>query len=564
MESVKKNLSKSIVYLTKFLNNTIPLFHDQIINYIKFDFGRNQSIPQIKSHYEQNKIYINNFLNYVQSCSLITIIGHEILVILEGNKSITKNKDIILKQIKLLLDSIKSLYNPLDIFNKYQLLGKTKNSTIKSMTDIINFIKNNENIITNNSKSISYIEDNNTEGGLAPIVAVGVKAATALGTVLPFMPSNKKDDYDYDYDYDTYGNNEYSIIEGKNEKFLAGNSCTNQHKIHIIKLESIVENNDNTDRFKNVILIPFYTKLNKLQEPTILLDKMKINKSLKYTNKQLKDTFTNLNKYINEHSKRYIKSNNKIYIDTDFTLKSSIKNACVLKIGKCEDLLNDIMECIDNLNTLDNTIIFLNICDKFKILNNIKKVHNLNKYIKIIKDNIDDLQTHENIYMRKITKQNILKGCQVVLIKNKELKHNIKQFIEKNNLKCTNCDISNTKQLLEFISDQLKQHEQLLPQLQLIENDFVQISQHIIKICDSINYFIKPGQTVTCIKHPMKIIDTIFYIDIINAINDKKFNDKVITDELSKLKKQYPAYFKSIYTKNLTKSKIDKIIDVYL
>ncbi len=85
-----------------------------------------------------------------------------------------------------------------------------------------------------------------------------------------------------------------------------------------------------------------------------------------------------------------------------------------------------------------------------------------------------------------------------------------------------------------------------------------------MRLCDSINYFIKPGQIVTCIKFPMKIINTIFYNDLIHVINNKRFKSKKISKELNELKQKYPAYFKKMYDEKITKNKIDNIINNYI
>lgn len=586
MENIKKNLSKSIIFLTKFLNNSIPLFHDKIISFMKFDFDKNQSIPQIKSHYEQNKIYINSFVNYTQSCNLITIIGHEILIVLDNNIStVNKNKDTLLKNIKLLLDSVKSLYNPLDVFNKYQLLGNIGNSKIKSISDIIDFVKLNEKSIENNYKSLSQSKEGKyddideiisepstsinssefIESGALPLMTKGV---STVGKLLPFASSSyssndeyEKDTYEDEYEDEYYGDSE--IIHGENENFLAGNSCKNQHKLNIIKLETAISKNDGSDNYRKVIIIPLFTKINEMQNPSILLNKMKINNSLKYSNKQLNSSLESLNKYLKSHAKKYIKSSNNKYINSDYTLKNSItKNECTFKIGKCEDIVNDIKDCITHLNNLDNTIIFLEICNEFKKLNSAKKESELQTYLNTTIQNINDLQSHENIYMRKITKQNIFSKCEDILVFNKELKQIIKNFIKNNDLKCKTSNKS--KDLLDCISEQLNKNEKLIPKITEIENKFIEVSKSVISLCDTVNYFIKPGQTVTCIKHPMKIINTIFYTDLIYVINNKRFNNSKISKELNELKQKYPAYFKKMYNDNITKAKIDNIINMYV
>ena len=589
MENIKKNLSKSIIFLTKFLNNSIPLFHDKIINFMKFDFDKNQSIPQIKSHYEQNKLYINNFVNYTQSCNLITIIGHEILMDLDNTIStINKNKETILKNIKILLDSIKSLYNPLDIFNKYQLLGNIGNNKIKTISDIIDFVKLNEKNIENNYKSLSQTKEGKyedideiisepsvissqfaVESGAIPLMVA--KGVSTFGKILPFASSSYSS-YDDDDEYEYYGDDENTIdmIHGNNENFLVGNSCKRQHKLSFIKLETAIRNDDGSDNYKNVIIVPLFAKINELKNPSILLNKMKINDSLKYSNKQLKDALNSLKTYLKSHSKKYITSSNNKYINSDYTIKKSIlKNECTFKIGKCEDIVNDIKDCIDDLNNLDHTIIFLEICSEFKKINSIKKESELQQYINITIENINDLQSHENIYMRKITKQNILSKCEAILIFNKELKQMIKNFIKNNEIKCNSFNNSNipketSNDLLECISDQLNKNEKLVPKIVEIENKFISTAKSVMSLCDTINYFIQPGQTVTCIKHPMKIINTIFYTDLIYVINNKRFKHDGISKELNKIKREYPAYFKKMYDENITKNKIDDVINIYV
>ena len=55
----------------------------------------------------------------------------------------------------------------------------------------------------------------------------------------------------------------------------------------------------------------------------------------------------------------------------------------------------------------------------------------------------------------------------------------------------------------------------------------------------------------------------IFYIDLLDIINKKRFNNKEITQYLKIIKKTYPAYVKNIYNNNITKDSIDSIIQNY-
>lgn len=570
MNNITNSLHKHISFLSKFLVNNNQLLYNKITYFINFDFKRNSNINQIESHYAQLKIYINNFLNYLQSSNIIVIKGNEVLYLCSNVK---KNTIKIIKLLNIILDSIKSLYQPLEVFNKYQLLGNSSTNNIKSISDIIDFIKLNENGIKKNydllSKNIknSTPENDTVYGNGLPVIAL--KAARFI----PFNFIKKNDDeydddeYDDEYDGGNEESNNHIIIKGGNEKYITGNNCAKSHNILLIKVVEAKKNYDNTDKYKNVIILPLFNEIKKLNDPRMQLNKMNINNSIIFANKKLKEVYSNFNKYIVNHQKQYIltKDNKYNIIDNKIDYEK-IKSKCSFKIGKSENIINNIKELLNELNEIDNTILFLNICEEFNKIKKIKKTTEANEYIDIINTNIESLQSHGNIYIRKTYKIDIYNLCNDIINKKNKIQNLLTNFINKNKKDVEFSKIiDNIEEIFKEIETNLIYNEQLIPEINRLENEFIDLSKLILKLCDNITFFIKPGQTLTCIKHCIKIINTIFYIDIISVINNTKLKNKNITEKLSIIKQNYPAYCIQLYkNNNITKDNINNIINLYV
>lgn len=570
MNNITNSLHKHISFLSKFLVNNNQLLYNKITYFINFDFKRNSNINQIESHYAQLKIYINNFLNYLQSSNIIVIKGNEVLYLCSNVK---KNTIKIIKLLNIILDSIKSLYQPLEVFNKYQLLGNSSTNNIKSISDIIDFIKLNENGIKKNydllSKNIknSTPENDTVYGNGLPVIAL--KAARFI----PFNFIKKNDDeydddeYDDEYDGGNEESNNHIIIRGGNEKYVTGNNCVKSHNVLLIKVVEAKRNYDNTDKYKNVIILPLFNEIKKLNDPQMQLNKMNINSSIIFANKKLKEVYSNFNKYIVNHQKQYIltKDNKYNIIDNKIDYEK-IKSKCSFKIGKSENIINNIKELLNELNDIDNTILFLNICEEFNKIKKIKKTTEANEYIDIINTNIESLQSHGDIYIRKTYKIDIYNLCNDIINKKNKIQNLLTNFINKNKKDVEfSKTIDNIEEIFKEIETNLIYNEQLIPEINRLENEFIELSKLILKLCDNITFFIKPGQTLTCIKHCIKIINTIFYIDIISVINNTKLKNKNITEKLSIIKQNYPAYCIQLYkNNNITKDNINNIINLYV